>query len=73
MQELKATTHADLFGKGYVHVITRPDGSTLLTAVEPLKPYARCVTEHLRHWALKAPHRDFMLERGGDRLTQALL
>jgi feruloyl-CoA synthase len=38
----------------------------MLRSPEPLRPYARCVTEWLVHWAAAAPERAFLAERAGD-------
>ena len=46
---------------------TRPDGSILVWAEEPLAPYPRCLTERFMHWAETAPTRVWMAERGPNR------
>ncbi|HJV61466.1 MAG TPA: feruloyl-CoA synthase [Albitalea sp.] len=48
--------------------VRRADGSTLVTACEPLKPYPRRLTDRLAHWAEQAPDRTLAAKRvrGGD-------
>jgi feruloyl-CoA synthase len=43
-----------------------PDGGLVLRSRHELRPYARCVGEHLRHWAGAAPERTFLAERNAD-------
>ena len=46
----------------------RADGSTLVTSVEPLAPYAERLTDRFLHWAHAAPERTLVAKRvcGGD-------
>jgi feruloyl-CoA synthase len=43
---------------------TLPDGGLILRSRHELKPYPRCLGEHLRHWAGAVPDRTFLAERG---------
>ncbi|HEY3570717.1 MAG TPA: feruloyl-CoA synthase [Thermoanaerobaculia bacterium] len=43
-----------------------PDGGLRMRSRQELRPYPRCLGEHLRHWAGAAPDRTFLAERGGD-------
>ncbi len=53
----------------------RPDGTIYVRSKYPLGPYAEKMTERLDHWAVVAPDRTFLAERGPDqnwrRLTYA--
>ncbi len=40
-----------------------PDGGLMMRSRQELRPYARCLGEHLRHWAAAAPDRVFLAER----------
>ncbi|MGE0416837.1 MAG: AMP-binding protein [Acetobacteraceae bacterium] len=78
-----------LFAPVRVERLPQPDGSVLLRSRDPLADYALRITDHLWHWAERAPDRPFLLERGNDgawtgvtfaqaadavrRLSQALL
>ena len=49
-----------------VRVERRGDGTTLLRHGQPLRPYARAVTEWLLGWGATDPARPFLAERSGD-------
>ena len=49
-----------------VEAIPLPDGGLRMRSRQELRPYPRCLGEHLRHWAGAAPERTFLAERGGD-------
>jgi feruloyl-CoA synthase len=49
-----------------VAVERRADGVLVLRSPEPLAPYARCLGEHLEHWARARPDRIFLAQREGD-------
>ncbi len=49
-----------------VNVERRADGTLLLTSPEPLQPYARCIGEHLEHWAIARPEQIHLAQRAGD-------
>ena len=49
-----------------VAVERRPDGTVYLKNKQPLGSYATRITDRLIHWALVAPTRIFMAERGPD-------
>ena len=55
------------FGRVDVEQIARPDGSTVVRSRAPLDPYARVVTEHLVHWARRAPGRLFLARKSAGR------
>ena len=55
---------ARLFAEPAVNVETRANGVMVLENPMPLEPYARCVGEYLEHWAVQAPDREFLQERG---------
>ncbi len=54
------------FAPAQVDVEQRADGTLLLRSPQPLDVHARCIGEHLEHWANKAPERLFLAERGAD-------
>ncbi len=59
--------HSDsLFAEPAIAVTTRPDGAIIIENPMPLQPYARCVGEYLEKWAVEAPERNFLMERGPD-------
>ena len=45
---------------------TRPDGTLRLRSTEALGAYPERLTDHLVHWAAKAPERTFVARRGAD-------
>src|SRR5436305_14872090 len=49
-----------------IEATTLPDGGLRMRSRQELRPYPRCLGEHLRHWAAAAPDRTFLAERGGD-------
>ncbi len=49
-----------------VAVERRPDGTVYLQNKQPLGSYATRITDRMLHWALVAPQRIFMAERGAD-------
>jgi len=49
-----------------VEAIPLPNGGLRMHSRQELRPYPRCLGEHLRHWAGAAPDRTFLAERGGD-------
>ena len=49
-----------------VEVERREDGILLLRSPEPLRPYARCLGEHLERWANERPDTVFLAERKRD-------
>jgi feruloyl-CoA synthase len=49
-----------------VEAIPLPGGGLRMRSRQELRPYPRCLGEHLRHWAGAAPDRTFLAERGGD-------
>jgi feruloyl-CoA synthase len=51
------------FGSQQVAARRRPDGSTLLRAVQPLGPYPDKMTSRLEHWAREAPQRILFAQR----------
>jgi len=53
------------FAPAAVEVERRDDGVQVLRSPQPLKPYARCLGEHLERWARVAPDRCFLAERAG--------
>jgi len=53
------------FAPAEVDVEQRADGIRVLRSPQPLKPYARCLGEHLERWAQEAPDRCFLAERAG--------
>ena len=51
---------------------TQPDGSLLISSMQPLLPYARCIGDWLVEWAGKTPRQVFLAERvasGWRRIT----
>src|SRR3954470_20719693 len=50
-----------------IDVERRHDGSLILRSPAPLQPYARCIGEHLEHWADRTPNAVFLAQRDGDR------
>jgi feruloyl-CoA synthase len=57
-----------------VDVERREDGTLTLRSPVPLRPYARCLGEHLEHWAREQPDRLFLAQRDGEtwrKLTYA--
>jgi len=61
------------FAPAQVELDRRADGAVLLRSPQPLRPYARCLGEHLERWGREAPERLFLAERdaqgGWRRLT----
>jgi feruloyl-CoA synthase len=55
-----------LFAPAKVRVEQRADGSRILSSLDPLAPYSRCVGDWLVKWAAEAPARRFLAERGFD-------
>ena len=53
------------FAPAAVEVERRGDGTLVLRSPQKLKPYARCLGEHLERWAREAPDRCFLAERAG--------
>ncbi len=51
------------FAPALVELEQRADGSMLLRSPQPLRPYARCLGEHLERWAREAPDRVFLAQR----------
>ncbi len=51
-----------------VDVETRPlpEGGLRMRSRQELRPYPRCLGEHLRRWAAAAPDRTFLAERDGE-------
>ncbi|MBI3427479.1 MAG: feruloyl-CoA synthase [Acidobacteria bacterium] len=49
-----------------VEVERREDGALLLRSPEPLAPYARCLGEHLEHWARERPGQIYLAQRDGE-------
>lgn len=49
-----------------VNVEHRDNGVLVLHSPVSLGPYARCLGEHLEHWALKRPTQIFLAQRDGD-------
>lgn len=45
---------------------TLPDGGLILRSRHELRPYPRCLGEHLRRWAGDAPDRTFLAERNAE-------
>ncbi len=43
-----------------------PDGGLILRSRHELRPYPRCLGEHLRHWADTAPDHTFLAERDSE-------
>ncbi|HTW82849.1 MAG TPA: feruloyl-CoA synthase [Candidatus Sulfotelmatobacter sp.] len=61
-------------GSRAVEVERRSDGTRIVRNREPLGPYAARLTDHLEHWAARAPERAFVAERDGEgwrRVTYA--
>jgi feruloyl-CoA synthase len=50
-----------------VVVERRGGGALALRSPEPLAPYARCIGDHLEHWAKKRPDRVFLAQRDDGR------
>jgi feruloyl-CoA synthase len=55
-----------LFAPPAPEVIRRSDGATLVHSRYALEPHARCLGEHLVHWAHHAPTRRLLAERAAD-------
>ena len=53
------------FAPAAVDVERRAGGALVLRSPQPLRPYARCLGEHLERWAREAPERVFLAERAG--------
>ena len=53
------------FAPAAVDVERRDDGVRVLRSPQQLRPYARCLGEHLERWAREAPERCFLAERAG--------
>ena len=49
-----------------IDVERRDDGTLVLRSPDALRPYARCVGEHLERWAAEKPDAAFLAEREGD-------
>jgi feruloyl-CoA synthase len=49
-----------------VDVERRADGTLTLRSPVPLRRYARCLGEHLEHWARERPDRLFLAQRDGE-------
>src|SRR5207244_8392131 len=49
-----------------VQVERRDDGTLVLRSPEPLRSYARCLTEFLEHWAKERPEQIYLGQRDGD-------
>jgi len=57
---------AKLFATPGVNLTRRADGTLVLSSPQALRPYSRCLNEHLLYWARQAPDRAFLAERGPD-------
>ena len=44
----------------------RVDGTLIIRSPESLKPFARCLGEHLERWAAEKPDEVFLAQRAGD-------
>jgi feruloyl-CoA synthase len=64
MTYLSAPVRQVSFPPADVECSTRPDGSLVVRPLHPLGPYPDKLTERLDHWAVHAPHRVFLAERG---------
>ncbi|MDR2239378.1 MAG: feruloyl-CoA synthase [Zoogloeaceae bacterium] len=53
------------FAPAAIEIERRADGVQVLRSPQPLRPYARCLGEHLERWARQAPERVFLAERAG--------
>lgn len=53
------------FAPPALEIERRAGGVQVLRSPQPLAPYARCLGEHLEHWAREAPDRVFLAERAG--------
>jgi feruloyl-CoA synthase len=54
------------FGPSDVDLIRNPDGTVTVRSPHPLGPYPRAMTDWLDHWAVTAPERLFLAQRGQD-------
>ena len=66
MPVAKADLRPVRMGALAVDVERRDDGAIYLRSREPLGPYPRAITDCLRRWAMEAPDRVFLADRGKD-------
>ena len=63
MSTVAAYRHLPLGGSLEANFVARPDGTTLVTSVEPLQPYPLRLTDRLLHWADVAPDHTLAAQR----------